>query len=50
MDGLCYYVDELGGQCYSENEVDKLDEEDGWDVVVLQYMDSWLDQFVASRA
>ena len=44
MDGLCYSVDELDGLCYSE------DEEDGWDVVVVVYIDSWLDQFVASRA
>ena len=44
MDGLCYSVDELGRLCYSE------DEEDGWDVVVVVYIDSWLDQFVASRA
>ena len=50
MDGLCYSVDELDGLCYSEDEVDKLDEVDGWDVVVVVYMDSWLDQFVASRA
>ena len=50
MDGLCYSVDELGGLGYSEDEVDKLDEEDGWDVVVVVYIDSWLDQFVASRA